>query len=473
MTYYLAVDLGTTGCRSIIFDEKTNIVASAYEEYSLVTEREGYAEQDALDWWRLTGSTARAAIENSKIDPYQIKSIAVSSQGITVVPVDGNIEPLRPALTWLDLRALAETERIKRDFGERLFDITGKPTLPDYTLPKILWLMKNEPEIYKRAYKLLLPSDFLVARLTGGVCVTDESMASGTLMYDLAGGRWCPEILDKYGIDENKLSAVRPAAECVGRVCPAVARELGLNPECRVAVGAQDQKCAAYGVGLDFDSMTVSLGTAAAVTKLWEEPKTKESRAVGWCGYVKTGLFVTEGVIDTAATCLRYVRDLLFAGADYDEINKEALAARERGSSLLFFPYLAEGRGGFVGVSLATVRGDYALSVMEGVAFRLRSLLTAMDAYGSVSRLILFGGGAKGELWCQIIADVTGMTIAVPNTTEAAGAGAARLAADASGDSLDALGIARVYEPSELAGEYLKKYERYIKTEKRLFEEEN
>ena len=156
-----------------------------------------------------------------------------------------------------------------------------------------------------------------------------------------------------------------------------------------------------------------------------------------------------------------------------DEINKEALAARERGSSLLFFPYLAEGRGGFVGVSLASVRGDYALSVMEGVAFRLRSLLAAMDAYGSVSRLILFGGGAKGELWCQIIADVTGMTIAVPNTTEAAGAGAARLAADAVGDSLPPLEIARVYEPGERADYYREKYERYIKTEKRLFEEEN
>lgn len=473
MSYFLAVDLGTTGCRSIIFDEKTNICASSYEEYALVTEREGYAEQDALDWWRLTLSTARAAIQKSGIDPLAIKSIGVSSQGITVVPVDEKIEPLRPALTWLDLRATEETARIRRDFGERLFEITGKPTEPDYTLPKILWLMENEPEIYNRAYKLLLPSDFLVARLTGGVCVTDESMASGTLMYDLAGGKWCSEILEKYGIDENKLSSVRPAAECAGRVCPEAARALGLSPECRVAVSAQDQKCAAYGVGLDFGSMTVSLGTAAAVTKLWDEPKTRESRAVGWCGYVKGGLYVTEGVIDTAATCLRYVRDLLFAGLDYDEINKEALAARERGSSLLFFPYLAEGRGGFVGVSLASVRGDYALSVMEGVAFRLRSLLAAMDAYGSVSRLILFGGGAKGELWCQIIADVTGMTIAVPNTTEAAGAGAARLAADAVGDSLPPLEIARVYEPGERADYYREKYERYIKTEKRLFEEEN
>ena len=167
------------------------------------------------------------------------------------------------------------------------------------------------------------------------------------------------------------------------------------------------------------------------------------------------------------------MRDLFFAGLDYDEISKEALAARERGSSLLFFPYLAEGRGGFVGVSLATVRGDYALAVMEGVAFRLRSMLTAMDAYGTVSRLVLFGGGAKGELWCQIIADVTGMEIAVPNTTEAAGAGAARLAANASGDALEALGIARVYAPGRRADDYLKKYEGYMKTEARLFEKEN
>ncbi|MBR2344044.1 MAG: hypothetical protein IKA64_07315 [Clostridia bacterium] len=478
MSYFLAVDLGTTGCRSIIFDGGLNILASSYSEYALITPREMWVEQSSLDWWELTLRTAGEAIGLSGISPSEIKSIAISSQGITVVPVDENINPLCNALTWLDTRATAEAERISRDFGERIYKITGKEAKPDYTLPKLLWLREHEPEIFGRAYKFLLPSDFLVARLVGGRCVTDRSMASGTLMYDLARGEWSAEILEKYQIDIAKLPEVADATAPAGRVCPEVAQRLGLSPDCMVAVGAQDQKCAAYGVGLDMGIMTVSLGTAAAVTKLWREPLTDINAGVGWCGYVRPDRFVTEGVIDTAATCLRWVRDIMFGGCGYDVISAEAEAARERGSSLVFTPYLAgpsdpdaypASTGVFHGVTLATRRGDFALAVMEGVAFGLRRILEAMEAYGSVESLILFGGGAKSDIWCKIIADVTGLRILVPTTSEAAGAGAARIAAHAVGERLSPLGFERCYEPSERSAEYAEKYKKYIELEKRLF----
>ena len=479
MSFYLAVDLGTTGCRSIIFDSKLKQIAWAYEEYGLITPKEKWVEQDAELWWQLTKSTAKSAIAKAGIPGSEIKGISISSQGITLVPVDKNIKPLCNAISWLDSRAEAETEEIGRDFGEeKIFFLTGKPLLTAYTLPKLIWLMRNCKEIYESAYKILMPLDFLTAKFTGE-CVTDYSMASGTLMYDLKGKCWAGEILDRYGIDEEKLPRIAEGGECVGKVRTEVARELGLSADCTVSLGAQDQKCAAHGAGLCDGVMTVSLGTAVAVTKLWREAKTEINNGVGWCGYTERDAYVTEGVINTAGTCLRYVRDLMFANEKYDVIDKEAEQARKRGSSLIFHPYLSgpsapdfyDGSiGNFYGVNLATERGDYALAVMEGIAFGIRRLLEAMEAYGNVHTLVLFGGGAKSELWCQIISDVTGMEIKVPSTTEAAGAGAALLAGKGIGDKISPLSYDSTYVPSMLVGAYEEKYNKYREIEKKLWE---
>lgn len=478
MSIYLAIDLGTTGCRSILFDEKLCQLAASYEEYGLITPKEKWTEQDAKLWWELTLRTAEKAISKAAISAREIKSISISSQGITVVPVDCNLKPLCHAMSWLDVRAEEEAAQMEKDFGqEKIFAHTGKRIDPGYTLPKLLWLKKHEPEIFRSAWKFLMPMDFLVAKFTGN-CVTDHSMASGTLMYDLKNFCWSKEILDRYDIDENKLPSLAFSGEAAGCVLPEVAERLGLSEDCVVAVGAQDQKCAAFGVGLSDGVMTISLGTAAAITKRWSEAKTEENKGVGWCGYVERGTFVTEGVIGTAGTCLRWVRDRFFACDDYKTIDAEAEKARERNSSLIFHPYMngpsspnfyPESTGNFYGVNLATERGDFALAVMEGIAFQIRVILEAMEAYGNIHTLILFGGGANGKLWPQIISDVTGMNIHVPKTPEAAGAGAARLAAKAVGDNLPPLEKAGVYTPSERTQVYEEKYRKYGSIETKLF----
>lgn len=481
MAIYLAIDLGTTGCRSILFDEELHILAMSYREYELITLKEGWTEQDANLWWELTKETAKEAIAKANISGREIKSIAISSQGITIVPVNEKIEPLCNALSWLDVRAEEECRQLKEDFGsDYIFALTGKPIDACYSLPKILWLKRHQPQIYEKAWKLLMPLDFLIGKFTGN-CVTDHSMASGTLLYDIKNLCWSRELLEHYGIEENKLPTIMWGDEKAGVVLPEVAQELGLSKDCVVAVGAQDQKCAAYGAGLEEGVMTISLGTAAAITKRWTQAKTEQNRGVGWCGYVEKDTWVTEGVINTAGTCLRWVRDILFPGESYDVLNQEAREALAKGCSLLFYPYLngpsspdyyPEAQGNFYGVNLATRRGDFALAVMEGIAFQVRILLEAMEAREGVHTLVIFGGGASSPLWCQVIADVTGMQILVPQTTEAAGAGAAGLAAKAVGETIPALSGADIYRPSEQAKEYEEKYQKYRKIEKRLWAQE-
>lgn len=481
MAFYLAVDLGTTGCRSLIFDEKLNVLGTSYREYGLITPKEKYVEQSAGLWWELTLETAEEAIAESHIDPKGVAGISVSSQGITIVPVDRDVAPLCNAISWLDMRADEENETIGEDFGdEEIFIHTGKMNTPAYTLPKMIWIKKNMPEVWEKAHKFLMPMDYLIAKFTGEF-VTDYSMASGTLFYDGENRCWSKKILEKYGIDEAKLPVITESGQSVGKVLPHVAEMLGLGEDCIVAVGAQDQKCAARGAGLDNETVTISLGTAAAITKLWSEYAPDKCRNIGWCGYTDKDKWVTEGVIGTAGTSLRWVRDLMFKDEKYSVVDLEAEQAIEKGSSVMFFPYLSgpngpeyyeESCGVFYGLSLATDRGSMAAAVMEGIAFRTRRMLEAMNAYAEAKRIVLFGGGAKGTLWPQIIADVTGLDILIPETAEAASAGAAVLAAQGCGVNLGTLKTTGIFKPSERREYYNKKYEKYILLENRMWQEE-
>ena len=476
MSIFLAVDLGTTGCRSILFNDALEILGSCYEEYGLITTKENYVEQDAELWWELTLKTAKGAIAAANIDGKEIRSISISSQGITVVPVDRDYRPLCNAISWLDNRCTEEIEQIKQFYSaEEITAHTGKPLSPCYTLPKILWLQKHCPELLKRAYKLLMPLDFLTARFTGRA-VTDHSMACGTLFYDVNRQQWWDEILERFDIHPAQLPELAWSGSAVGAILPAVAEELGLSPDCILALGAPDQKCAALAAGLAEDTVTVSLGTAGAISQLHPEGTAVQQ---GKCSYISEGIWVTEGVIGTAGTCLRYLRDLFYKDESYALIDQEAEAAMEKSQKLFFYPYLSGSSepdnlsaptGSFYNITLSTERGDYALAVMEGIAFQIRSILEKMDAYQEIKNMVVFGGAAKSDLWCRIIANATDIAITVPTTAEAAGAGAAMLAAKGAGIELTPLKPAKTYTPDGMAKAYAQHYDRYRTVETKLFE---
>ena len=472
MSYDLAIDLGTTGCRSILFDEKLNTIGQAYEEYGLITTKENWVEQDAELWWELTLHTMQKVIESISVDAKKIMGISVSSQGITLIPVDKDLKPLCNALSWLDVRAEKETEIVRKDYNrDAFFELTGKEIKSVYTLPKLLWLKENRADIFKKAYKFLLPMDFLIARLTGEI-LTDHSMACGTLLYDLKNACWAESICSHYGISIEKLPRLAWSGEVAGTLRKEIAERLGLSSNCIVAVGAQDQKCAAFGVGLAEDKLSISLGTAAAVTNLWTNLEGIRKKQVSWCAYVQPKFWVTEGVIETAGTCLRYVRDLFYKGESFGGIDTEVAECLKNKTDILFYPYLnrdikgnTEGATGcFYGISLSAKRGEYATAVMEGVAFQLRALLEDMHAYDAQKNVVMFGGGAKASIWCQIIADVIGLKVFVPETEEAAGAGAARFAAMACNKEIAPLESIKCFNPSkEQEDYYSNKYQRYRK----------
>ena len=481
MAYLMAIDLGTTGCRSMVFDDALRLLGADYIEYGLMTPKPNWYEQDANLWWEIACRTMRGAIEKAGIEGKLISAISVSSQGISIVPVDQHLQPLSNALSWMDTRAEEEERLLAAELGqEETFLRTGKRIAATYTLPKLLWMQTHQPEIFHAADRFLMPLDYLTAKLTGRA-VTDPSMASGTLLYDMRAGGWHSPTLARYGIPESKLPQILPSGSVAGTVLPEVAEKLGLSSDCVVCVGAQDQRCASLGAGLSRDVVTVSLGTAAAVCKLSDRFAPEAGMHVGWSPYVFSGDWVCESVAGAAGASLRWLRDSIYRETTYDAINREAELALERGSEVTFLPYLfgpgfprfdPASTGCFHNITLATERGDLALAVMRGVVCQIRDILESMKSGGEAKRLVLFGGGAKSALWRQLFADGLSIPVYVPNNVETAGVGAAILAGLGAGifqrEQLPRISFSKACMPSEHAPEEQRQYERFRALEQKL-----
>ena len=479
MSLVLSIDMGTSGCRSAAFDQELNLLAMARGDYPLEILSERQVEQDANLWWEAVKSTVREVTAQLGQRRLEIRSIGISSQGISIVPIDREGNPLAKAISWLDTRAEQETAELKARFGRRqIFQKTGKRLSPTYTLPKLIWMAKHAERLYQQADRFLLPLDFIQNKLCGNI-TTDHTMAAGTMMYGTASQTWLEELLEPWGIDRGKLPEIAWAGTAVGQILPHMAQELGLPRETIVALGAQDQKCAAYGGGVSEDTVTVSLGTGSCIAKLLRSPESGGNTTIPVFSYLSPGWWEAEGVINTAGSALQWFRDKFAPQASFDRLTE--MAAEAETGTLQFYPYLsggaspawAQGPGAFMGISLRTGIPECVRAIMEGVAYHIRANVDAMDGMGEKANILhLFGGGAQSEAWCQIIADVTGRTVKRLRSCETALAGAARLAYRALGVQTESLPAEQEWEPSpKRAAAYEAAYRKYEAMRERCFGE--
>ena len=416
---YIGIDLGTTGCKSILFGENGGTLAEFYQEYALIANGES-VEQDANLWWNLICEAVKTVARAANGD---VAALSISSQGISFVPVNEKGEPLYNAISWLDTRAHTELSEIGDRFGEEaVYARTGKRLNGAYTYSKLMWMIRNLPEVYKEAYKILLPLDYLNFRLTGNP-VTDHSMASGTMFYNINARDWDDELLAFGQIDRDKLPAIGTAGDFVGKLLPEVADALGLSRDVEVYLGAQDQKCAAIGAGIDEDSCTVSLGTSTAITKFQTKPMVDPAVKVP-CFVLDETHWVSEFALSTTGAALRWLSQKLFDGKSYQELDLLAEQAPV-GCNGVRFDCDLTADGAITGLRLSTTQGDIVRALYEGIG---RSILDAVNKMGGAKRLLIFGGGSKSDIWCRVIAEVTGMSVCVLSTPETANLGAAILA---------------------------------------------
>jgi xylulokinase len=441
----LALDVGTSGCRAELLTLEGRPLGRCYREYGIQTPAPGAAEQDPEQWWQAVVACARGARDECP-EGARVVAVGLSVQGHTWLPVDAAGQALRPALTWLDARAAGQARRLLEEHGAAFWgQLAGKLPGPSHLLPQWLWLREAEPEVAARMTRCLFCHDWLVERLTGRA-VTDFTHAATSLLYDIERWEWS-SLAAEYGLPEGALPPVVPAGRVAGRVADkGVAAVLGAELGTIVAVGAQDQKCAALAAGLDAATATVSMGTAVAIEAPVPAPRFDASLGAIPCfPWLERGRWVLEAPMTSGGGAFRWLRDLLAEteATSFDRLIAEAEAVPPGAEGVRFLPYLAgagaphwqpEATAAFTGMTLRTGRGHLARALLEGVAADIRANVDCMRALGCpIERLRLFGGGVRSGLWPQIIAAVCTLPTEACTEAEAATRGAAMLAARALG----------------------------------------
>ncbi len=475
MTKVIAIDLGTTLVKCFLYDESGKTVASESIPCTLTYQGKGYVEQNAELWYDCVCDAIAKLVKDYNKE--EIEGICISSQGISVVPVDESFAPLHNAISWLDSRAYAECEILKEKYTEEeWFNVTGKFISPLYTLPKLLWLKANKPEIFNSAYKFLLPMDYVIARLTGK-CITDHTMAAGTMLYNIEKACWDNEILAHYGINPDLLPEIKMSGELVGQINSETVQRTGLTTKTKVFNGAQDQKVAAYGAQITKDRASLSLGTAGALEIFVKDAKSQSY--LPFFPYVAPEQTMVEGCINTTGAAIQWFKDVLVSELSFEELNAMAEASPIGSNGVYFYPHLStpgtphknrEEYGSISGISLKINKGDLFRCLFEGLAYEIRlNLEYAKKAGSELKELVLFGGAAKSDIFCRIISNVTGLKTLVTENGEMGGTGAAKLAfcglgKDGTAFARAASGKERIYLPEETAvNEYDKLYKQYIK----------
>ncbi|MCB0153643.1 MAG: hypothetical protein KDF65_02515, partial [Anaerolineae bacterium] len=291
----IGLDIGTTGCKAIVFSKDGQILGRAIREYGISTPHPTWAEQDAEQVWQLAWETVKSAVAQAQNDPPT--ALALSCQGEAIIPVDRNGRALRPAILGMDTRTTAENEWLAEHLGgENLFQRTGMPLHTINTLPKLLWLQRHEPELWQSAHQFLLYEDFFVQRLAGEAVIS-HCLASRTQLYDLQKGTWAEDIMSTCHLEISRLAKLAPlTGGVVGQLRPALMAELGLSQEVLLVSGGHDQACAALGSGVLTPGVAmVSTGTAEVVEVAMASPALAPSLREGGISvyrHVVPGLFL-------------------------------------------------------------------------------------------------------------------------------------------------------------------------------------
>lgn len=438
----LGIDLGTTGTKAVLVDDRGAAIASATREHPLSTPRPGWSEQDPESWWRSACEAVRAVTEMVPNGPKRVHGIGLSGQMHGLVMLDGDGAVLRPCILWNDQRSAPQCARVERELGlATLIELTGNRMLPGFTAPKILWCREHEPDLERRARMHLLPKDWLRHRMSG-VAATEVSDASGTALFDCGGRRWSETMLKALAIDPSTMPTCAESSVVTSRLSASAATALGLAAGIPIVGGAGDQAASAIGAGIVREGpVSVTIGTSGVAFATCDRWRPSPTGAVHAFCHAVTGRWHVMGVMLGCGGCLRWYRDTFGYPRDdhgYERIVEEATASEPGARGATFLPYLVgercphpdpDVRGAFLGLDATHTRQDLSRAVLEGITFGLCDNLDLVRDLGvSVSEVRLAGGGARSGVWRQLCADAFEAPVAVSRGNEGGALGVALLA---------------------------------------------
>lgn len=448
--FVAALDLGTTGCRTFIFDLAGTIISSDYKEWESYYPSPSFVEQDANIWWEYIKMTIEGAIKKSGIDKAEIVSLSIANQRETIVPVDRQGNPLHNAIVWQDRRTTEQVEFIKKLIGaDKIYSTTGLTIDPYFSAPKILWFKDKKPNIYQKTHKFLLVSDYILYKLTGKY-VSDFSNLSRTMLFDITKLKYSDEIASELEIDLDKMPEAMESGVEIGDI---TTDETLFDKKTLVITGAGDQQSAALGVGVvSPGEIKCTTGTGSFILAYLAKPKFDPEKRVLCSCHAVSGAWVQEASIFTSGAVLKWFRDQVGhkeclatqEGQDsYDVITAEAEKSSIGAKGLLLIPHFVGSgapnwnplaKGIIFGLSLGHERKDLYRAILEGVAYEIKKNIEVFKELGiEPKKLMLTGGGSRSDYWNQIYADVLGITCVRNIITESTSLGAAILAASGAG----------------------------------------
>jgi xylulokinase len=448
MDYVIGCDVGSQSTKAVLLGLDGRLAGEASQGYAVDYPHPLWAEQPVKFWTTALTASVRRLLAETGVPATAVRALAMASQVDGVVPIDAAGSPLRSCLIWMDRRAAAECQRARATAGEaRIFDLTGLNLDPSHVAPKVQWISNQEPAIFERTARCLTPSSYMAYYLTGEVAI-DHSVASCTLLLDIRRREWSPEMCALFGISLDQLPPIRPATAPLGRLRPTVAEALGLRPETLVMVGCGDEHAACLGAGVVEAGLIGDIaGTAEPVCAAAQAPAFDPTHLVETHCHAEPSLWLLENPGFVSGANFRWWRDHFSpqevlaadeARTAYAQLDALAEPISPGAQGLVFLPCLMgamaptwneDARGTFFGFTLAHTRAHFIRALLEGSAYAVRDITDQMQAIGLEAReLRVVGGGAKSPLWCQIKADVTGLPVVVPQTTETTALGAGFLA---------------------------------------------
>ncbi len=469
----IGIDIGTTGIRSVAYRLNGSATAIATEEYPLFTDQSGIAEQDADNIMMALEAVAARTVQLLETEAVQIKGIALSSALHSFLALDEQGRPLSRLMTWADTRGQIVLEELKGQLDtQALYRRTGCPLHPMYPFLKIYWLKRQQPAQFAKAAWFGSIKDYAFQRLTGKR-VVDRSVASGSGCYNLQTLEWDPEVLQVLGISKDRLPLVVPTTTQYP-LQEKLAAKLGLPAGLPVIIGAGDGMLANVGVGaVKAGQMNITIGTSGAIRMAADQPKTDE-RGRTWCYNLAEGRWMLGGAINNGGVSFRWVRDKFAEteqrvaqklGLDsYSLLASYAQKVPAGSNGLIVLPFFtgerapywnADARGMFFGLTLNHDKRHIIRAILEGICYRMKSVLASLEEItGQAQEIRVSGSFTRSEVWLQILADVLGREISLPNVEEGAAFGAAILGFYTVGllpsidVTADMVGIKKVFKPN-------------------------
>lgn len=476
---YIGIDLGTSAVKLLLMNADGKIEKIASREYGLSFPHPGWSEQNPYDWYEQSIDGLKELL--SECDKNQVAGISFGGQMHGLVTLDESDEVIRPAILWNDGRTTEETNYLNEVIGkEKLSAYTANIAFAGFTAPKILWMQKQEPELWARVKKIMLPKDYLAYRLSGSFC-TDYSDASGMLLLDVKNRCWSKEMMEICHVKREQLPDLYESYEVVGTLKAEIAEELGLSTEVKIIAGAGDNAAAAIGTGTVGEGRcNLSIGTSGTIFISSDKFGVDEHNALHSFDHADGGYHLM-GCMLSAASCNKWWMDEILKTKDYAGEQKGIEKLGE--NHVFFLPYLMgersphnnpDARAMFIGMSMDTTREDMTQAVLEGVAFGLRDSLEVARSLGiQIERSKICGGGAKSPLWKKMIAAIMNLKLDIIESEEGPGYGGAILAAVGCGEypSVEAAceKLVKVIDTVEPDPELVAKYEERYQEFKKLY----